>query len=303
MVAEFYVIPESFAFNAALSVPEIENKIRLLANDIIYIKKYRDSNKFLVHYDIYEVNFLNGITLSQILGNVSVAREYFSRDAYNALLKIIIESKKTTISVNEVVQVLLPQHDENICHGLIAFEPMPGIHPQFQLIYNLTTWFNFRRYFLGLYPKNPFFFFDECVKYFPKLYFHERVRETIGDILDNCPKKIVYHLAALNDQFRSSQQQNLNRTQVLQHFSNTANLDETATLEGDAKRKARLTFKFKNSAGNVEDVCCEPHLKICYNDNHPGDSSYSTNKRIYFHEGRPLIHGGNILIGHIGLHL
>jgi len=58
-----------------------------------------------------------------------------------------------------------------------------------------------------------------------------------------------------------------------------------------------------NNENIMEPVCCEPHLKLCHNDNYPGDNAYVTNRRIYFHEGKTNIHEGKILIGHIGTHL
>ena len=68
------------------------------------------------------------------------------------------------------------------------------------------------------------------------------------------------------------------------------------------ERKLLLTFKFKNDQGALESVYCEPHMKMPHRDKE-GDSSYSTDRRIYFHEGKANIHGGKILIGWIGKHL
>lgn len=113
-------------------------------------------------------------------------------------------------------------------------------------------------------------------------------------------KKIIYHLSALNDKFKDCTGSGLNRTQVLEHFSIYANLDESATLEGNAQRKEDFTFSFQNDSGVDEKVCCEPHLKLCYSDT---DNSYSNDRRIYFHEGKANIQKGRILIGHIGAHL
>jgi hypothetical protein len=151
-----------------------------------------------------------------------------------------------------------------------------------------------------LYPSNENFYLDECVKYFPNLFFHERNRTSISAIFGDCPKKIIYHLTALNDKFRGSQTAGRNRTQVLEAFSITASLDETASLEGHAARKEDFTFRFINSQREAEDVCCEPHLKLCFSDT---STAYSNDRRIYFHEGKENIQGGKILIGHIGDHL
>jgi len=300
MIAEFYIVAESFANNADFTTSEIEAKTKSLANDFVYIRKYSDTNVIFVHPDIYNVNFLNGVLLSDLLFNPQVAKAHIDRDVYNALQKIIVESPTTDITSGEVIEVLLPEHNEDICHGLIAFNPVEGVQPEFQIVYHLNGWFSFRRYFLGLYPKNENFYIDECIKYFPCLFFHERNRSTIGAILYDCPRKIIYHLTALNDVFKSIDTLNRNRTQVLEAFSITANLDETASLEGNAARHADFTFSFLNNQNLFENICCEPHLKLCYSDI---NNSYSNDRRIYFHEGKSNIQNGKILIGHIGRHL
>jgi hypothetical protein len=309
MLAEFYIVAESFANNNNFTTPEIESKTKSLANDFIYIKKYRETNRLFVHPNIYAVNFLNGISLSDLLYNPKIAKEYLDRDVYGALQNIIDKSATTVHTSQEVIDVLLPEHNDNLCHGLIAFNPIPNVQPELQIIYNLQGWFQFRRHFLGLYPKNENFYIDECIKYFPELYFHERNRLTIRAIFDDCPKKIIYHLTALNDKFNLIDKAGKNRTQVLEEFTITARLDETASLEGDATRKDNFTFTFINYQKKEVQVCCEPHLKLCFSDT---STAYSNARRIYFHEGIlkikdgdivEKIQDGKILIGHIGDHL
>ncbi len=302
MVAEFYIIAESFSQNFNLTNTEIEAKIKSLAEDFVCIRKYKETNKLFIHYDIYNTKFINNISISDLLNNNEIANKNLDRDVRISLKKIILESEGTDITTEEVKTVLLPNHNEDLCHGLIGFNTIEDVNPEFQVVYHLKGWLEFRRHYLGIYPNNAVFFIDECIKYFPNIYFHEGNKISVGAILYNCSKKIVYHLTALNDKFRDSQQAGLNRTQVLKQFSITAKLDEIATLEGNATKKTALTFQFKNTNSTLEDVCCEPHLKLCYNDN-PGDSSYSTDRRIYFHEGKETIEKGKILIGHIGDHL
>ncbi len=303
MVAEFYIIPDSFANNPQFSREQIESKIKSLAIDFREIKKYKDSNRLFVHSDIYNVEFIEGLTLGYILFDPQRAKQHIDRDVFNALNKIIIESQSTTHTSQEVIEVLLPEHSDEICHGLIAFQKVDGVDESFQLIYGIDGWYIFRRYFLGLYPKNGIYFINECTKYFPKIFFHEQNKQSISRILDNCPKKIIYHLAAFNDKFRESQLPQFNRTQVLEHFSRNTDLDAIASLEGDAGRKDALSFSFINKDNQSEQVCCEPHMKLCYNDNYPGDNSYSNDRRIYFHEGKANIQNGKLLVGHIGVHL
>ena len=299
MTAEFYLIAESFAENSALSKEEIENKTKSLATDFTYIKQYGATNKLLVNPNMYNVKFIENITISDLLFNTDIANKHLDRDVRNALKKIIIEQETTDITTKDVKEVLLLEHNESLCHGLIGFNLVNGINPDFQVVYHIKGWFDFRRYYLGLYPKNAGFFIEECKKYFPKLFFHERNKTSINSILSTCPKKIIYHLSALNDKFKESFAQG-NRTEVLEHFSTNTSLDEIASLEGDARRKPNFTFLFKNVDNVDESVCCEPHLKLCYSDL---STAYSTDRRIYFHEGKSNIQGGKILIGHIGNHL
>lgn len=300
MIAEFYIVAESFINNTSFTTEEIESKTKSLASDFVNIRKYSETNKLFVHPDIYNINFLSGVLLSDLLFNPQIAKTHLDRDVYNALQKIVIESASTNNTSQEVIEILLPEHNENLCHGLIAFNSIDNVQSELQIVYHLNGWFNFRRHFLGLYPKNENFYIGECIKYFPDLFFHELNRTSISAIFNDCPKKIIYHLSALNDNFKSIDTANRNRTQVLDAFSITANLDETASLEGNAERKASFTFSFINNQNKSEEVCCEPHLKLCYSDI---SNSYSNDRRIYFHEGKENIQDGKILIGHIGEHL
>jgi hypothetical protein len=58
MLAEFYIIPESFADNIDLSVPEIEERIKSLAQDFVLIKRYKDTNKIYINQEIYSIIFI-----------------------------------------------------------------------------------------------------------------------------------------------------------------------------------------------------------------------------------------------------
>jgi hypothetical protein len=303
MIAEFYIIAESFAQNTTASKAEIETKIEALGNDFVSIRKHKETNKLFINPDIYNIPFINKVSISDLLFNDQIANNNLDRDARNMLKKIVVETETKNITSQEVIEVLLPEHNQDLCHGLIAFNTVTGVHPEFQVVYNHNGWLDFRRYYLEIYPKNSVFFIDECIKYFPNLYFHERNKTTIGAILHNCPKKIVYHLTALNDKFRDIDATHLNRSQILEHFSINANLDATASLEGNAARKPILTFSFLNAKKETVNICCEPHLKLCHNDFYPGDASYSNDRRIYFHEGINNIQENRILIGHIGDHL
>ncbi|KAA6336991.1 hypothetical protein EZS27_014899 [termite gut metagenome] len=302
MIAHFYILAESFHNNSNLSNEDIEEKVKRLAEDVKLIHKHRGTNKLYVNYsEIYPKIFYSHYTIEDFICIPQVLKkEGIDRDVINSIQNILQKAEATEITSQEAKEELLFWIDEDNCHGIIAFHTINGFDNNLQVIYGIDGWYKFRRYFLGEYPKNEIFFIDECMKYFPNLYFHDRNRQSVRDILHNCPKKIIYHLSALNDKFKDCIEEGLNRTKVLEHFSIYAKLDEIATLEGDAKRKENFTFLFPNNFGEDEKVCCEPHLKLCYSDI---DNSYSNNRRIYFHEGKFNIQDGRILIGHIGVHL
>lgn len=295
MKATFFIIPESFKYNGDCQ-GVIENKIKNFAIDLRRIKA-TPVNDIFCHFDVYNVNILENHTISDVINNPNT--ELIDRDIIQQL-RIIWELKETTDSIDDIKEVYLPNHNENECYGLMAFNSIDSVLPEYQLIYGMDSWFKFRRYFLGIYPKNEIFYIDECKKYFPNLYFHERNKTSISSIFSDCPKKIIYHLAALNDELNLIDISKKNRTQVLEAFSIIAKLDETASLEGNAAKKNDFTFTFINDEDNEVKVCCEPHLKLCFSDN---SNTYSTERRIYFHEGIEKIQKGKILIGHIGKHL
>jgi hypothetical protein len=173
MTAELYILSASFSQNSNLNNAEIEHRIQLLAEDFVFIKKYKATNHLLIHHEIYNVKFMGEETLGDLLFNVSLAKQKIGRDTFNALQKIILESASTELNSSDVENLLL-DHNETICRGLIAFNKVNQVEAMNQIIYGLSDWFKFRRYFLGLYPRNGKFFIDECRKYFINLFFHDR---------------------------------------------------------------------------------------------------------------------------------
>ncbi len=109
---------------------------------------------------------------------------------------------------------------------------------------------------------------------------------------------IVYNLTQLNDNF-SKYNNPSDRIRTLREFSSICKVD--ASAEGDTRRRSSLTFEFIDKNSNPISIYCEPHLKLGKNDL-PGDTHFYSN-RIYFHEGKPDVEGGRILVAHIGKHL
>jgi hypothetical protein len=303
MIAKFYIVPESFVYNG-ISPDELEGKIRNLSEDCFdHIRNYKDENKIFVHSDIYSVGIFENITVYQFLYDYKKINGKFDHDVRKALRNIVEKSETTDYTLDYIQTNLLNAHNENICYGLISFNRIENVRPEYLIIYDLQNWYNFRRHFLGLYPKDVDYYIDECKKYFVNLFFHERNKRSIRAIFFDCRKKIIEHLSALNDVFPQCLRKEKQLQAALRKLTIETRLDEEASLEGNAMRKKDLTFVFETTEGIPEAVYCEAHLKLCYNDNYPSDKSYDTNRRIYFHPGKANIQDGKILIGHIGKHL
>jgi len=306
MIADLYILPESFENNDHFSKEEIEHKINAFAADFTIFQQYPQENICHINTDVYDVCFYGGMSLTDLLFDLETAIAVLDRDALNSLYTVVVDTaKQTDASSSIIINELLPSHTPNQCYGVICFNDLEHIQPEYQVIYDKAGWFTFRRTFLGMYPVSAKFFMDECVKYFPDLVFHEKNWISVDKILKGNSKKIVYHLTALNDSFGKYKDNNKSRQDVLDEFSIGCKLDEGASLNGKGNRnKAQyFTFALDQNKGGTEEVYCEPHMKLCYSDAYPGDKSYAKDRRIYFHEGKPNIYGGKILVGHIGEHL
>jgi hypothetical protein len=308
MIAEFYIVNQSFRCPEGVTIEQLEEKIKLLSEDYLDIRQYKETDKILVHPSIYEECIFEDLTIEDFLYSKKW-RKHFDRDTQKYLSIIIDHSEQTEETLEEVIEVLLPEHNENLVHGLLCLHQVEGIDEQF-LVYDKNNWLSFHRHFLGLYPKKVTHYFNECKKYFPDLYFHERNEGTIGKIFPDFAKRVIYHLAALNDEFgKYKNKEKYQRIETLKAFSTGCNLDQEASTEGgqnsEKERKSRkeaLTFNFLTNENKLEPIYCEPHMKMANSDNYPGDGEFYFH-RIYFHEGKKGIAEGRILIGHVGEHL
>ncbi|TAD98024.1 MAG: hypothetical protein EAZ97_11480 [Bacteroidetes bacterium] len=295
MISTFYLLSHSFQFPENISIRELENRIKDFSVDCEYIRK-NDSDQIFIHDSVYEVEIFPNLSTMDLMYDRSKNKD-FDKDTLE-YLRIIIEKSEQTILQEEEIKNLLPQHSENQIFALLCLHKTNFAQEKY-LVYNAHNWLVFHRYFLGIYPKNNIFFFSECKKYFPNLFFHERNQQTISKILFDFAQKIVFHLACLHDHFKEIRQNHKFLPDALKTFSITYKLDEQASLEGDLNRKKDLEFDFLNDEKKLEKICCEPHLKLCRNDKDQDYFYY----RIYFHEGKKNISNGQILIGHIGEHL
>jgi hypothetical protein len=296
MITELYLLNYSFKYQQDITIKDIEKKIESLSEDYDFIKEHDD--KILKHDSIYDEVIYPDLMLWEFLYN-NKGKNIFSRDIKKFLLKIIDHSESTPRTVEEIIQLLDKHHDATI-YGLLCLHKVKSIEEKY-LVYNRHNWFAFHRDFLGRYPISENHFYYECQKYFPQLFFHDRVEETLKGLekgLHDFSKIIVHHLALLNDEFHKYYNPS-NRIETLKRFSSACNVN--ASPQGSAKDKPKMTFEFVNDSNVKEPVCCEAHLKLGNSDD-SGNSHYYFN-RIYFHEGKENIAKGKILISHIGGHI
>lgn len=300
MRAAFYLFNESFRYPANTPAEQIQANIEGLALDYDYIRQYKDRDCIKKHDSIYDEYLFEDLTVADILYS-GKGKGIFNRDIVEHLRTVIDKSESDDIEPLEVIRDLLQAHNEDNVWGLLCLHKIESVDEKY-LVYSKHNWLDFHRYFLGLYPKDAPFFFQECTKYFPDLFLHERNQHTIISVFPLFVKKMIQHLTYLNDDFSDCKVNPYNRNETLQRFSAYCNLDEVASTEGNANRKKDFTFEFMNAKKQMEKICCEPHLKLSRSDKYPGDSEYYYH-RIYFHEGKKDIADGRILIGHIGKHL
>lgn len=300
MQTQFFLLNLSFAHTPTITTEDIEDAIKVLSEDYDYIKANND--KVAKHEAIYDVAIYPDYKIEDLYYPHKTCP--FSRDTKRFLQKIIDHSNSTDWSNEEALELINQQEAENLCeskenYGLLALFKVSNIIDDRYIVYNKRNWLTFHRHFLAHYPCGAHYFIDECAKYFPNIHFHHQNKNTVHKILATCCKKIVSHLADLNDIFPFCREQPYNRSDTLRKFNSQSNFDKDASIEGDIRRKKELTFDFINSSGQFENIYCELHLKLIYDDL----GSYSQDRRIYFQEGKLNIFGGKILVGHIGEHL
>jgi hypothetical protein len=299
MITELFLVDKSFEYQQGITKNDLEERIKDLAEDYKYILQ-NETEKVFKHESIYSVTIFENINVADFLYRPEF-KNLFNRDTIKFLRQVIDGSTITNHTISHVINDLLHKNTMDNLFGLICLHKIEGIEEKY-LIYNKHNWLAFHRYFLGLYPVPEDYFIDECKKYFPDLFLHERNKQVIKRLLPEFTNAILFHLSKLNDEFHKHITTPYNRNDTLERFSIACKLHDKASSEGDASRKAYFTFDFINVKRERVQVCCEPHLKICRSDNYPGDAEYYF-YRIYFHEGQNDIQNGKILIGHIGCHL
>jgi hypothetical protein len=251
---------------------------------------------------IYDIEILEKLWGCEIADLYSNSCKEIPRDIKKAFLKLIDRPKLCSENEDDIFCKIM-HNDEGNLNGFLCINKnaFTDVNPIY-LICNENEWYLFHRNHLATYWKTEDYFYEEVIKYFENIYFHPNVGKSLKSLSDgglkNFSKTIVFNLTQLNDKFKlysitSSLRETLN------NFSSECGVK--VTLEGNASRKPEFTYIFLNSEGIPKEICCESHMKLMRSDN-PGDSGHHYN-RIHFHQGKPDVEDGKILVGHIGKHL
>ena len=192
MIANLYLIADSFQYNGIDSEQEVLNKINALCSDLLYINQYKKENIIIADTKIYTANLFQGKTIFNICDQID-------RDSRNLLFNIINSAK---VFDSQDIVAECHAHNANNCAAILAFNPIPNIPEDITIIYNKKNWFSFRRMMLGKYPQNANYFIEECKKYYLALFFHENNKRVIGAYLQDYSSRFVEYLSYLNDDFR-----------------------------------------------------------------------------------------------------
>lgn len=299
MITEIYIAGESFRYKETVPEYSIIDKIEEFASDCDLFRANGDC--LLKHNSIYSIELFKDHPIAEELYGDHAKRK-LNRDQRSALRKIIEYSQSTEDPIESIISIL-DENSQDVIRGIYWFNYVRCVDVV-NIISSKSDWYSFHRYYLAKYTISELYFYNECAKYFPNLFFHPNVELSLSSLepdLQSMSYEIIRNLSLLNDKFKVFHIQN-NRVKTLSDFSSGTGLD--ASTEGNASRKPAFTFCFSYNSGKEiisENICCEPHLKLHKSDN-PGDTKYYFN-RIYFHEGKNHIHRGKILVGHIGQHL
>nr|WP_321332022.1 hypothetical protein [uncultured Bacteroides sp.] len=266
----------------------MERKLLELNELVEKIKRRREDNEFFLNNDTFlKTQILaDGTTIEGII----TLQNKIPRDLINLFFTIFKVCKKNKLSFEDLISYLSLEDEDN-CTALIALNYIEELPKNRQVLINYKSWLQFRRYYLGKYPKSPEYFLSECEKYFENLKIHPDNVRHLKDVLYSHSKKIICYLGCLNDSFAAEfKNSHKDLIHFMKIFAGNHNLDG-ASFEGTKKDCFKFIFPKEDS---TEEVYCEPHLKIYRDD----CGNVDQHCRIYFKNEQNII-----FVGFIGKHL
>lgn len=292
MIASLYICCKSFLHNGIDSDREVEMKLFTFGDLFDRVSKMSD-NKFHLNNE----NFLDTVLLSDgttILDIISNKRR-IQQDCLILFLKAFKNCKKNKLTFSELLEYL-ELEDCNNCNALVVLNHIDDIPKNKQILSKYDEWVQFRRMYLGKYPKNTEYFLSECRKYYDKLVMHEDNIQSAKKVIETHSQSIVLYLGYLNDHLIDElKTSTYDFAGFLKYFASKYSIDK-ASFEGTKKSVFNFTF---NMNGTPVNAYCEPHLKI-YSDDAGNKKQHC---RIYFQKPDTSDADCFIYVGYIGEHL
>lgn len=293
MIAHLYICNSTFKWNGIDGLDEFKAKMAHFQFMLEKIIEYKEENLLYIYLDgLLETVLLRDVTFASIL-DYDCAIKTIGKDCHTILMGMLKHHRSTTATLQNIRRYLSCEDRDN-CYGIIVFPKARKRKSHIQIMSTVEGWLNFRRHYLGKYPKNVQFFLGEIGKFFPVLKVHPDNRRSLKNVLDSHSLRIVDCLSALNDHFiEEFKGSGMDIVSFLPYFAKSHSIDD-ASLEGNKDGK----FEFIYDENGVRITAyCEAHLKM-YRDN-----SNNTNQhcRIYFCKPEP--EDKIIYVGYIGRHL
>lgn len=292
MIASLYIGSKTFTHNGTDTDRDIFIKLVDLHDLIERLRYTLDNVLYINSTDLSETQLLSD---GSTIGDINSFKREINRDVRNIFLTLFRVCKNVNLSIEDLLEYLTLEDEDN-CNAIVVFNRTDQLPASKQVISNISGWLEFRRFYLGKYPKTTNYFIAECSKYYDKLVIHPNNSKSMKAVVRSHSRKLVKYLAVLNDHFIEELQESREAyPQFINSFGVKHNLDGSS-LEGTKDKK--FNFIFYKDTPNEFNAYCESHLKIYKNDK----EEKGKHCRIYF--SKPDINVDSLIfVGYIGEHL
>lgn len=207
MKSNIYLFNPSFVFNDSATPTQISESIENLLISIEDIRKEIYENKidndhFLKNQEIYNIKIYKNILLSEFLyGCPREDCRQIRSGVKKALRSIIDKYSKSCDLLDQQILELVKRNNPYCLNGLLRLNPVELNDISLNYILNnKDQWYNYHRLFLAQYPINENNFYREIKKYFPQIYFHPSVENSLRRLeggLDKFAEPIIHNLIQL----------------------------------------------------------------------------------------------------------
>ena len=296
--------------HVAFNLPNYQNFSELISelNSVIVIARHNDDhifgNRLVSEIDtglgffLYELAYEDLTRIRKFIPN-------FTNDTQKVLLKLL-SIGETPLSSHTIEDLEIEFEEEH--NGLIGMAFNPSINFDKEII-DEKTWYHFhRQYFVSNCPSRQEFV-TSVSPYFPNLHFSDTIATGLanfnGVTYTEIIKTIIYHLAALNDDYIELFEKNRNIgadsvCDILEERYSA--FDVSIGASRDTNGLKELQFFFTNNEGQRRTFDCNLHTKFesYFEINTPNHNQRSN--RIYFHQPIADFENGKVLVGRIGKH-